>query len=203
MTLNYRKSFVVAAALGVAVASAALTGGCAPSYEDQRPPMDRLDPRDRGLQSKDVLQASDDLAMDLLSLPELNESRTRWTIVFDRVEDQTNSRLFGGNFDIFLRRLRTNVQREGRGRVQVIANREGFYDVRARELESEREDDFQQGGPGGRRAEAAVSPDFALRGTAMDLPNRGTVYYNLQFELVDLKTREIVWSDQYEVRTSR
>ena len=28
--------------------------------------MDQLDPRDRGLQSKDVLQASDALAMDLL-----------------------------------------------------------------------------------------------------------------------------------------
>ena len=202
MTFHPLKYVTTAALLGAAVA-AATVGGCAPSYEDQRPPMDRVDPRDRGLQSVDVLQASDALAMDLLSLPELNESRTRWTVVFDRVEDQTNSRLFAGNFDLFLQRLRNNVQRQGRGRVQVISNRESFYDVRGRELESEREDDFGQGGPGPRRAEGARSPDFALRGTAMDLPNRGTVYYNLQFELVDLNTREVVWTDQYEVRTSR
>lgn len=194
-----------AATVGLlALAMVGALGGCGgPSYEDQRPPMDQLDPRDRGLQSKDVLQASDTLAMDLLALDELNDSRTQWTVVVDQVEDNTNSRLFVGNFDIFLQRLRTNVQRQGRGRVRVIANREGFYRTRSRELESEREDDFGQGAPGGRRAQDAVSPDFALRGVAMDLPNRGTVYYNLMFELVDLRTREVVWSDQYEVRTSR
>ncbi len=185
------------------LAALAIMTGCAPSYEDQRPPMDQLDPRDRGLQSKDVLQASDALAMDLLALDELNESRSQWLIVVDQVEDNTRSRLFTGNFDVFLQRLRTNVQRQGRGRVRIIANRRGFYQVRGRELESEREDDFGQGEPGGRRAEGARDPDFALRATAMDLPNRGTVYYNLMFELVDLRTREVVWTDQYEVRTSR
>jgi hypothetical protein len=165
--------------------------------------MDRLDPRDAGLQSKDVLQASDSLAMDLLSLPELNESRSQWTIVVDRVEDNTRSQLFHGDYTIFLQRLQTNLARQGRGRVRLIENRDRFYDIRSRELESEREDDFGQGGPGPRRAPAARDPDFGLYAKAMDLPNRGTVYYNLQFDLVDLHTREIVWSGQYEVRTSR
>ena len=197
------KKMAVAALLTAVAAGGTGLAGCAPSYEDQRPPVDQLDPRDRGLQSKDVLQASDALAMDLLALPELNDSRRQWTVVFDRVEDQTRSRLFRGNFDIFLQRLKTNVARQGRGRVAVIANREGFYDVRSRELESEREDDFGQGGPGGRRAEEAVEPDFALVGTAMDLPNRGTVYYNLQFRLVNLRNRVEVWNNMYEVRTSR
>lgn len=186
----------------LAAGGAALTG-CGPSYTDQRPPMDQLDPRDRGLQSKDVLQASDRLAMDLLSLPDLNDSREQWLIVVDHVEDNTRSRLFTGDFDIFLQRLRVNVQRQGRGRVRIISNRRTFYDVRSRELESERQDDFGQGEPGGRRAQDARDPDFALRATAMDLPNRGTVYYNLAFELIDLRTRESVWGDQYEVRTAR
>src|ERR671921_2313975 len=115
--------------------------GCAPRYEDQRPPMDQLDPRDRGLQSKDVLQASDQLAMDLLALPELNDSRTQWTVVFDHVEDNTNSRMFSGNFDVFLQRLRNNLARQGRGRIRIISNRSTFYELRGRELESERGDD--------------------------------------------------------------
>ena len=203
----YRKAagrVVGASLLGAVTCAAAGLAGCGPSYEQQRPPADQLDPRDRGLQSKDVLQASDALAMDLLALPELNASRTQWTIVFDRVEDKTRSRLFSGNFDIFLQRLKTNVARQGRGRVAVIANREGFYDVRGRELEGAGPDEFGQGEPGtGRRAEGAVQPDFALVGTAMDLPNRGTVYYNLQFRLVNLRTRVEVWQNMYEVRTSR
>ena len=185
------------------IATGALAGCGGQRYEDQRPPMDQLDPRDRGLQSKDVLQASDQLAMDLLSLPRLNDSRTQWTIVVDHVEDNTTSRLFVGNFDIFLQRLKSNLARQGSGRITLIANRDPFYRLRGRELESEREDDFGQGGLGPRRAEEAQSPDFALRGVAMDLPNRGTVYYNLAFQLVNLRTREEVWTRDYEVRTSR
>ena len=182
----------------------ALAAGCGgPSYEEQRPPMDQLDPRDRGLQSKDVLQASDALAMDLLALPELNDSREQWTVVFDRVEDMTTGNQFRSNFDIFLQRLQTNLARQGRGRIAVIENRERFYDVRSRELEGEREDDFGQGGRGARRAPAANDPQFALYAKAMDLPGRGTVYYNLQFNLVDLQSRQVVWTNDYEVRVRR
>ena len=201
-SFNNHRAILAAAVLAAATA-VGFTGGCAPSYEDQRPPVDQLDRRDGGLQSKDVLQASDSLAADLLSLPELNESRTQWVIVFDRMEDRTNSRLFGGNYDIFLQRLRANVQRAGRGRVTVVSPREAFYDVRSREMEVGGGTDFQQGEAGARGTSGAVSPDFALRGTAMDLPNRGTVYYNLNFELVNLHNRVVVWTDDYEVRTAR
>ena len=178
--------------------------GCGgPSYEEQRPPLEDLDPRDRGsLQSKDVIAASDRLAMDLLSLPELNDDREQWTVVVDRVQDQTSGRRFRGDYDIFLRRLETNIARQGRGRIQLIENRETFYDIRDRELEQER-DDFGQGEGGRGRASEAVQPDFALRGTAMDMPGRGTTYYYLQFELVDLRRRTQVWNSDYEVRVAR
>ncbi len=57
-------------ALAVAVASAGI--GCSSDkphgYGQQRPPVDQLDSRDRGLQSKDVVNASDQMAMDLLQL---------------------------------------------------------------------------------------------------------------------------------------
>ena len=182
---------------------AALVTGCAPSYEEQRPPVDQLDRRDRGLQSKDVIAASDMLAMDLLALPELNRSREQWTVVVDRVDDKTRENMFMGDYNIFLQRLQTNLSRQGRGRIALIDKRERFYDVRSRELESEREDDFGQGGRGPRRAPDAISPDYALRATAMDLPGRGTTYYNLQFDLVDMNSRVIVWTGDYEVRVAR
>lgn len=183
--------------------AAALAGGCAPSYENQRPPVDQLDPRDRGLQSKDVLQASDSLAMDLLSLPELNESRTQWTVVVDKVEDHTRDYLFRGDYNIFLRRLQTNLARQGHGRIQLVENRDKFYNLRGRELEGEREDQFGQRGPGPARAPDATNPQYALYAKAMDLPGRGTTYYNLQFQLVDLQKRTIAWQNDYEVRVAR
>ena len=206
MTSFYlRRWIMTAAVVAGAVSAGGLAGGCGPSYEQQRPPMDQLDSRDAGLQSKDVLAASDSLAMDLLSLPELNESRTQWTVVFDRVEDNTRSQVFHGDYNIFLQRLQANVARKGKGRVKVIENRERFHGVRERELEGGGAgDEFGQGeGGGGGTGPAPRQPDFALYGKAMDLPGSGTVYYNLQFDLVDMHTREIVWTGQYEVRTSR
>lgn len=196
-------SRIVRSILPAGVLLAAITVGCGPSYEEQRPPVDQLDRRDRGLQSKDVLQASDSLAMDLLALPMLNDSREKWTVVVDRVEDLTRDNLFKGDYNIFLQRLQTNLSRQGRGRIALIENRDRFYNVRGRELENEREDDFGQGGRGPRRAPEAINPDYALYAKAMDLPGRGTTYYNIQFTLVDLNSRVQVWQGDYEVRVSR
>ena len=210
-SIHYRHWITAAAVLAAAVGASGVIGGCGPSYEHQRPPMDQLDSRDQGLQSKDVLAASDSLAKDLLALPELNASRTQWTVVFDRVEDNTKSQVFHGDYNVFLLRLQTNVARQGKGRVKVIENRERFHGLRERELEGGPgggpADEFGQGegggGGGGGGAPAARQPDFGLYGKAMDLPGSGTVYYNLQFDLVDMHTREIVWTGHYEVRTSR
>ena len=180
--------------------------GCQSEYDKQRPPLDQVDKRDRGLQSDTVLQASDQIAMSLLALPELNASERQWTLVVDRMEDRTIDEKFNFDYDIFLERLRTNLARQGRGRVRLIENKQRFYDLRSRELEDvggggAGADEFGQGGAGG--APAPVQPDFALYGKAFDLPNRTTNYYMLQFDVVNLQTREQVFSDQYEVRVTR
>ena len=175
-------------------------------YGRQRPPIDELDPRDRGLQSADVLKASDEIAMSLLSLPELRDSDRRWSLVVTDVEDLTRDRKFRGiDYNIFIERLRSNLARQGRSQIRLIENRDRFYDTRARELEGELEaDEFGQGeGRGPTRAPQAVSPDFGLYAKAMDLPNRGTTYYLIQFVVTNLKTREQVFVDDYEVRVSR
>ena len=176
---------------------ASLAAGCGPSYNSQRPPMEQLDKRDRGLQSKDVIVASDRLTADLLSLPQLNASREKWTIVVDQVDDKTRDNVFMGDYNIFLQRLQTNLWRQGSGRIALIDKRAKFYDVRSRELEG------AAGDGQGRGAPEATDPDYALRATAMDLPGRGTTYYNIQFDLVDLHRRLIVWTGDYEVRVSR
>ena len=186
------------------VGSIALLGGACQDrphdYDDDRPPIDELDSRDSGLQSTDVVRASDQMAMDLLALPELNASDHRWTVVVDHVENRTASNNF--DLDIFIERLRVNLRKHGQGRVQLIENRAKLLELQARELDQER-DDFGQGAAPNRPGPGGIQPDFSLYGRIMEMPNRGTSYFLCEFTLVDLHTREQVWTNAYEVKALR
>lgn len=177
---------------GSVVMLAAGGAGCSErpaGYSTQRPPVDQIDPLDRGLQSFDVLAASDKLAMDLMALPEINRSTTQLAIVFTNVENMTSEPRL--SYDIFLERLRVNVARLGRGRVAVIDNRDRVANLQVREL------DAPPPVTGG------IQPDFALYGKITEMPNRRTSYYLATFQLTDLRTRQMIWTDQYEVRVLR
>ena len=189
---------VGAAAMSVAVLIGA-AAGCKHDYATQRPDVAQLDQRDRGLQSKDVVQASDKMAMDLLSDPDLNASNTKWTIVVDRVENHTvNSRF---DLDVFLQRLKAKLAEQGKGRVQLIENRAKYTELQSREVDPAANDEYGQGGttahPRGNQ------PAYSLWARIDELPNRGTSYYQITFQLSDLRTREISWTNMYEVRVER
>jgi hypothetical protein len=190
---------------------ALLTGACyhdkPHGYGQARPPVEELDSRDAGLQSKDVVVASDQMAQDLLQLPELNESRHQWTIVVDRVENHTSADRF--DLNIFLSRLRVNLAKYGRGRVALIENKDRYRDVQSREVEGGSGgggDEFGQGGGGGGHpgpGPAGIQPDFGLYAKITEMPNRGTSYYFCEFALTNLKTRQLVWNNAYEVKVAR
>jgi len=184
---------------GVLVAAVVLgAAGCADKpheYGQQRPPVGELDSRDRGLQSKDVVAASDQMAQDLLADRELNASRDRWMMVVDHVENKTADH--GFDMDIFLERLRVNLARHGKGRVQLVENKAKLRDLQARELDAER--DSGQGAASAPRSQ----PDYALYARVMELPNRGTSYYLCEFTATDLKSGHQVWTNAYEVKVAR
>jgi hypothetical protein len=190
-----------------AVLVAGGVAGCAKTYESERPPVDQLDKRDEGLQSKDVVQASDQMAQALLADPALNTSRERWVMVVDHVDDTTTG---GGrqNFDIFLRRLRVNLAKHGKGRVELIENRAKLQELQTRELDTlagER-DDFGQGASasgGGGGGTGRVQPDYGLYARISDMPNRGTNYYFMEFTVTDLRNGTQPWTDAYEVKVAR
>jgi hypothetical protein len=190
------KAMVVMGLLGLISAGVGCSHDRPAEYGRERPPIDELDSRDRGLQSKDVVQASDQMAMDLLADPTLNASKTRWTIVVDRVENRTvNSRF---DLDVFLERLKVNLAKRGKGRVQLIENRAKLRELQDRELEGERAD-TPPGAPGPR----GIQPDYSLYARINELPNRGTSYYFVEFTLTDLRTRELAWTNAYEVKVER
>ena len=186
----------------VALLTAPLLSGCSDKPHRmgrERPPIDELYGEDRGLQSKDVVSASDAMAQSLLSDPRLNGSKTQWVMVVDRVE--TNAVDARGDLDIFLRRLKVNLDRFGKGRVTFVENRDQLRKLQSRELDSER-DDFGQGS-GPRPTAGRLQPDYGLYCRVTDLPNRGTSYYFFEFTVTDLVSGVQPWTDAYEVRVRR
>jgi len=184
---------------------ASLIGGCTRDipndYGDQRRPVDQIDPRDNGLQSKDVVSASDLMARDLLADEGLRRANAQWVMVVDRFEDHTLDRAFNVNYDIFIERLRTNLGQYGKGNVTLVENKAKLNQLRNKELDSTRGDEFGQGSGGG--GPGRLQPDFALYGKAFDIPNRGTNYYLLEFTVVSLKSGVQVWTNKYEVKAAR
>ena len=185
---------------GLICAALLLVIGCSDKpheYGRERPPVGELDDRDKGLQSKDVVSASDQMAQDLLADPGLNGSRDRWLMVVDHVENRTMDR--GFDMDIFLERLRVNLARQGRGRVQLVENKAKLQELQSRELDNER-DNYGQGGAAPVRR---TQPDYGLYARVMELPNRGTSYYLCEFTATDLKSGLQVWTNAYEVKVAR
>lgn len=196
-------AFPVRSALAALMLGLALLAGCSPDrpdrYGEQRPPIDQLDNRDRDLQSKDVVAASDEMTASLLGDPALNADNKQWVMVVDQVD--TSGVGARQDLDIFLRRLRVNLARQGRGRVQLIENRDKLRELQSRELDVQG-DEFGQG-PGPRPPAGRIQPDYSLYAKVSALPNRGTNYYFFEFTVTDLKTGTQPWTDAYEVRVER
>lgn len=176
-------------------------------YGQQRPPIDELDSRDRGLQSKDLVASTDSIAMDILSLPELNASQAKWTIVAMPVENQTTAAR--ANYDIFIDRLKTSLFKQGRGRVALIENRDRYRDMQNKELDpaaSEREDSMGQTGASAGAKTAGTQPDYALYAKMQEMPNRATSLYRIEFNITKFAgpgSRELVYTGEYMTRVER
>lgn len=187
-----RKGLFLAAVLGMG----AVVGGCASdephSYGKQRRPVDQLDEGNRGLQSKDVVNASDKMAMELLSDDRLRQAGPKWTMVVMPAEDRTIDRKFSTNYDIFIERLRTNIAIKGKNSVALIENKARLANIRNRELD----------GPAPSN-NPRIQADYALYAAVRDMPNRNTNYYLVQFTATDLRTGEQVWNGMYEVQVER
>lgn len=188
MPVPSHKIALAAASLAAAVL---FTGGCSQhtpeAYHRERPSVNELDSRDKGLQSADVVQASDTLAMKLLALDEVRGAPRKLTVVFTRLDDQTRTHDF--DYNIFLERLKTNIGAQGRDKVAIVRNRDEFYKTRNRELDpvrlSER-DAAATGRTTGPRPANRTQPDFEMTGKVMELRRQGTSYYLFTFTLVDI-----------------
>lgn len=142
------------------------------------------------LASKDLVSSTDDIVQQIASKPEFRNPPYRINIVMDRVVNKTS--LPSRNFDIYLARIRSQLNQSG-ARYNI-----GFVERKAT-VEAIRQSEGLEPPPGSAGSYKSKA-DYALKGDFYDMPNVGSNYYLLTFQIVDLHDGEIVFEGNYEAK---
>ena len=145
------------------------------------------------LSTKDVLAMTRQMAGSLLRSRAILERSTRATVVIDFVRDRTSAGVQVG--DLTLARLSVELTRHADDRIVFVMRRADF-----KVLRRERRSGSDAGEDALVEDASAYKPEFALTGDFYDHPRGRTNYYFCSFQLVNLRTRAIEWSDAYEVK---
>jgi penicillin-binding protein activator len=150
-----------------------------------------------GIESQDIVAVTDKMARSILSIPQIANSPVPPVVVLDPVDNQTR---FPIPKDIFLTRIRTELNSKTRGRVQFVARDRMAALERERNLK--REGALTAGSDP--RVQEFKGADYFLTGSLQGLSTRtraGTSDYILYaFQLIDARTSVIVWEDAAEVK---
>ena len=189
---------------GIAVAG--LLSGCASSSGVKNPsgvPVTQMRPDEHGfvvgtgVESQDLVAVTDKMTKSILAIPQIANAQGTPHVVLDPVENATR---FPINKNIFLDRIRAELNSKARGKVMFLA--------RERMAALERERQMKQSGQVTASADPNVvefkGADFFLTGNLSGLSTRtaaGTSDYILySFQLIDARTSDIVWEDSAEIK---
>jgi len=150
-----------------------------------------------GVESQDLVAVTDKMARSILGIPQIANAPTPPIIVLDPVDNQTR---FPINKDIFLTRIRTQLNSKSAGKVTFLA--------RDRMAALEKERNLKREGAVTASSDPAkqefLGANYFLTGTLQGLSTRtskGTSDYILYaFQLIDARTSAIVWEDNAEIK---
>ncbi len=150
-----------------------------------------------GIESQDIVAVTDKMSRSILNIPQIANSATPPVIVLDPVDNQTR---FPINKDIFLTRIRTELNSKTQGKVMFLA--------RDRMVALEKERNLKREGAVTATTDPKVQEfkgaDYFLTGSLQGISTRtkaGTSDYILYaFQLIDARTSVIVWEDSAEVK---
>jgi PBP1b-binding outer membrane lipoprotein LpoB len=150
-----------------------------------------------GIESQDLVAVTDKMAKSILGIPQIANAQGTPRVVLDPVENATR---FPINKDIFLSRIRAELNTKAHGKVVFLAR------DRMAALEHERQ--MKQSGQVTSSSDPNVvefkGADFFLTGKLSGLTTRtkaGTSDYILYaFQLIDARTSDIVWEDSAEIK---
>jgi hypothetical protein len=150
-----------------------------------------------GVESQDLVSVADKMTRSILKIPEIANAQGTPRIVLHPVVNETR---FPINKDIFLTKIRTELNSKAAGKVRFLA--------REQMAALERERDLKQSGQVTSSSDPRVvefkGADFFLTGKLQGLTTRtskGTSDYILySFQLIDARTSDIVWEDSAEIK---
>ncbi len=150
-----------------------------------------------GVESQDLVAVTDKMARSILGIPQITNAKGVPRIVLDPVKNETR---FPINKEIFLTRIRKELNSKARGKVSFLA--------RDRMTTLERERELKQTGQVTSSSDPNVvefkGADFFLTGTLQGITTRtraGTSDYILySFQLIDARTSDIIWEDSAEIK---
>jgi penicillin-binding protein activator len=150
-----------------------------------------------GVESQDLVTVTDKMARSILSIPQIARAQSAPRVVIDPVINETR---FPINKDIFLTRIRTQLNSKAAGQVIFLA--------RERMATLERERALKQQGAVTASADPNVvefkGADYFLTGKLQGMSTRTTAgvsdYILYSFQLIDARTSDIVWEDVAEIK---
>ena len=191
--------------LSIPVITVALVAGCASSgvKNPSGTGVTRLNADEQGfvagtgVESQDLVAVSDKMARSILGVPQIANAAMPPIVVLDPVENKTR---FPINKDIFLTRIRSELNKKSMGKVTFLA--------RDRMAALEKERNLKREGAVTANSDPNVQEfkgaDYFLTGSLEGLSTRtkaGTSDYILYaFQLIDARTSAIVWEDNAEIK---
>ena len=186
--------------------TAALVAGCASPSGVKNPsgvPVTRMNADEQGfvagtgVESQDLVAVADKMSRSILGIPQIANAPTPPIIVLDPVENKTR---FPINKDLFLTRIRSELNKKSFGKVTFLA--------RDRMAALEKERNLKREGAVTASSDPTkqefLGANYFLTGTLQGLSTRtkaGTSDYILYaFQLIDARTSAIVWEDSAEIK---
>ena len=166
--------------------------GCAPSSAVSSGTNTALD-------SIDLTAMTDDMAMKIVADSDVQAeiaSNGKLITVVQPVENRMRGEILPkGPADAFTARLRILLSKHAPDRFTWVMNRDAFYSLQSRERDTDL-------GP----APDRVQPEYAITAIFSSLTNedvkRRSSYYLCEYQLTDINTGRLLWSDKYEVKKS-
>jgi PBP1b-binding outer membrane lipoprotein LpoB len=150
-----------------------------------------------GIESQDLVAVTDKMSRSILGIPQIANATTPPIIVLDPVDNQTR---FPINKDMFLTRIRTQLNSKSAGKVTFLARDRMAALERERNLK--REGAITAGSDP--NVQEFLGANYFLTGALQGLSTRTTAgtsdYILYSFQLIDARTSAIVWEDVAEIK---
>ncbi len=150
-----------------------------------------------GVESQDLVAVTDRMARSILGIPAIAQARVAPVVALDPVVNETR---FPINKDIFLTRLRTQLNSKAAGRVSFLARE----NMRTLERERQLKQDGLVTASSDPNQVEFLGADYFLTGKLQGMSTRTSQgvsdYILYSFQLIDARTSVIVWEDMAEIK---